>query len=113
MTLREYAISISPIPLGYQTIEAILLGLELSSTESISPELLKSSKGLSLKALILEQAVISPNVSEGGISYSLSDGARIALRKEAERLKMQADQLALAEGEDAGLMSYGYQGDEL
>ena len=104
MTLNEYVISISPIPLGAGAVKALLLEVGLSGDESVSPELLKSSKGLTLKALILEQAVVSPSVTQSGISYSLTAEARQALRREAESLRAKAKELAMLE-DGARMMS--------
>lgn len=115
MTLNEYVISVSPIPLGAGAVKALLLEVELSGEESVSPELLKSSKGLTLKALILEQAVVSPYVAQAGIIYNLTNEARQALRREAESLRAKAKELAMLEegSTNDAYLSYGYQGDEL
>lgn len=115
MTLNEYVISISPIPLGAGAVKALLLEVGLSGDESVSPELLKSSKGLTLKALILEQAVVSPSVTQSGISYNLTAEARQTLRREAESLRAKAKELAMLEegATNDAYLSYGYQGDEL
>lgn len=115
MTLNEYVISISPIPLGAGAVKALLLEVGLSGDESVSSELLKSSKGLTLKALILEQAVVSPYVAQAGIIYNLTNEARQALRREAESLRAKAKELAMLEdgAKDDVYLSYGYQGDEL
>ena len=85
MTLNEYVISISPIPLGAGAVKALLLEVGLSGDESVSPELLKSSKGLTLKALILEQAVVSPSVTQ-----SVNSGSTAGTKARSREPKSQS-----------------------
>lgn len=106
MTVLESLKSISgyPVPDSTLTDIAVKRGLEL--TGETDATLLASAPFLLAKADVLKWISFAPNVSQGGISYSLSDSDKSELRRQANAIYSE-----LKDG--SYKPQYGYKGDRL
>lgn len=104
-TISKSLKSLSSYPIPSATIEEVAEALGLNPSDDITPSIRNSNNYKLAKAGIYDFLSEAPNISQAGISYSLSDGER-------KRFKAKAD-LSRNELDYNNQDYYGYQGEDL
>lgn len=105
MTLLESLQSLTNYPVSPEYVEGVLTEEGMSADTQLTPETAHSAGFLRAKRRVCLYIATAPNLSQGGISYSLDANAR------GQFIEMASD-IAEALSEDEG-GRYGYIGDEL
>lgn len=105
-TVNESLKSTSSYPIPARTIEEIATKRNLTLTDMVSEETLKSKDYLLAKADLLLWLSLAPNVSQGGQNYSFSEDQRTMFRKRANVIYGMFE-------DDELKPTYGYKGSRL
>lgn len=106
MTIIESLKTISSYPVPQLTLIRVAVERGLPGEETITPEILKSNGYQLAKADLMDWLSNAPNVSEGGVSFSLS-------QKERDNFKRKSESIYREAGESTSSVKYGYIGEEL
>lgn len=99
--------SLSAYPVPSAALLDIAEGAGLAPDTEMTQEVRQSASYRRAKARVYLYLADAPNVSQGGISFSFSEGERNRMRKLAEALLDD-----LGESNPSGI-DYGYQGEDL
>lgn len=106
MKIIESLKTISSYPIPQRTLHRVAVERGLQAEESISAETFKSKAYKLAEADLMEWLAKAPNVSEGGVSISLSQSERESLKRDAKAIYNEF-------GESTNDVKFGYIGDEL
>ena len=105
MTILESLQSLSNYPVSSEYATGVLIAEGLAGTEEYTPATAKDTRYLRAKRRVCLYLATAPNISQGGISYTLDANAR------GQYIDMAADIAEeLSDGEGG---RFGYIGDEL
>ena len=109
MTIAESLRALTNYPIPERTIEKCALFRDLEPTTVIDSRIASDANYQLAKADIYEFLSTAPNVSEGGVSFSLTDKDREAYRRKAQEIKYEG----LSTEDKASKSNYGYKGEYL
>lgn len=103
MTILESLTSLSNYPIASEYVQATIIAEGLQDNE-FTPAIAKDARYLRAKRRVCLYLVTAPNVTQGGISYTLDQKAR-------EQFLDMASEIAEELADEGG--RFGYIGDEL
>jgi len=104
MTILEALKSITNYPVSQRTITRIAARQGLSLTTEADAAVLNSRAYRMAEADVMAWLVVAPNISEGGVSFSLSQFERDQFKNEAAQIYIELDNTE---------STYGYKGEFL
>lgn len=107
-TILDSLKSINAYPIPLITLVETAERHRLLATSDATQESLHGRDYLLAKADLLHWLSFAPNITQNGISFSFTDDQRREFRKEADRLKIQAE-----ESSAISTATYGYKGSKL
>lgn len=105
MTIYNTLAAISAYPIPRSAIENALDEAGLAGADDCTKEVRNSSPYKRAKATLYIFLATAPNISQNGISYSLTDADKDMYRRMANNLLEETGEVA------TGGVEYGYQGD--
>lgn len=106
MTILQSLKSLNAYPIPSMSVADICDGCGLRADMNASVEVRSSSEYIKAKALVYLWLAEAPNVTQGGISYTISDTER-------QRFRLKADHLLNEAGINDEGEGFGYIGSDL
>lgn len=105
MTIQQSLKSINAYPIPQYTIQDIADARSLELTGEATADERKKDAYRLAKADVLKWLSQAPNISQAGISYSLTDEERRSMRKQANAIYEDCGEI------DSSFIKFGYKGE--